>query len=68
MKCQDEPERPLIFLEYRKSSASEDYIKEILEYLQNTEMFDVFADVNEKVSIFKPKLKIVDKAEIEYFS
>lgn len=55
-----------MFLEYNKSSASEPYIKEILEYLQDTEIFEVFADTDEKLPLFKPRLRIVDKAEVEF--
>ena len=33
LKSKDESERPQVFLEYAKSSASEAFIKEILEYL-----------------------------------
>ena len=60
---EEEPDRPLAFLEYSDFHGSQAYIIEILEYLQDTEMFDVFAEVDEKVPVFKPRLRIVDKQE-----
>lgn len=63
LASKDEPERPLILVEYHKSEASEAYIIEILEFLADMEIFNVFAVSDEKLPLFKPRIRIVDKAE-----
>jgi hypothetical protein len=63
LESKDEPERPSVLVEYHKSEASEAYIIEILEFLADMEIFNVFAEADEKLPLFKPRIRIVDKAE-----